>query len=203
MHMCVKTVAHPSLAIKAMICSIYTSKFLLNGYVSLTSHSTPVATTSPSTLEGIMQGRNRKIFQKGQSHLSWFFSQREILFPDGKFPFWLTHKKKKKKKSVVLKSQKKKKKKKKKVLSSFSHFLTPPLPFSIFHLPFLIFLLFCSIFPFFLASFFPVGQQKFPGQKSRGMGALPSTCYATGTMRELCSPSICSSFSQVLSLLLQ
>ena len=55
----------------------------------------------------------------------------------------------------------------KKVLSSFCNFST---------FPFTIFLLFFSIFtpfPFFLASFFPVGQQKFPGQKSWGGGTLP------------------------------
>ena len=54
-------------------------------------------------------------------------------------------------------------------LFSFLHF-----QFSIFH--FTIFLLFFSNFSpfstFFLASFFPVGQQKFPGQKSLG-GTLP------------------------------
>ena len=49
------------------------------------------------------------------------------------------------------------------------------LPFSTF--PFTIFLLFFSIFtpfPFFLASFFPVGQQKFPGLKSLGTLGIPS-----------------------------
>ena len=54
-------------------------------------------------------------------------------------------------------------------LFSFLHF-----QFSIYH--FTIFLLFFSNFSpfstFFLASFFPVGQQKFPGQKSRGGGVL-------------------------------
>ena len=70
----------------------------------------------------------------------------------------------------------KKKKKKKKVLSSFSYF-------SLFHFstfPFSIFLLFCSNFSFFLASLFPIGQQKIPGQKS--LGALyplphPAPCH--------------------------
>ena len=43
---------------------------------------------------------------------------------------------------------------------------------------------FSPLFPFFLASFFPIHQQKFPGQKSRGEGTLcplPPACYATAT----------------------
>ena len=51
--------------------------------------------------------------------------------------------------------------------------LFPLLPFSIFLPP--------PLFQFFPCHFFPVGQQKFPGQKSLG-GTLPpspSTCYAT------------------------
>ena len=76
---------------------------------------------------------------------------------------------------VILESekQKEKKKKEKKVFSSLWNFLL--LPFSISSFPFTIFLLFFSIFPlfhFFFASFFPVGEQKFPGQKSLG-GTLP------------------------------
>ena len=61
---------------------------------------------------------------------------------------------------------------------SCSHLLTfPPsiLQFSFFSSQF------SPLFPSFLASFFPVGQQKFPGQKS--LGALcplpPPVCYAT------------------------
>ena len=49
--------------------------------------------------------------------------------------------------------------------------------FSIFHLPFYNFPSFLLNFDhfslFFLASFFPVGQQKFPGQKSQGALCLP------------------------------
>ena len=61
------------------------------------------------------------------------------------------------------KAKKKKKKKKKKLYNVFL------LQFSVFHLFFSIF----TPFPFFsLASFFPIRQQKFPRQKSRG-GALP------------------------------
>ena len=65
--------------------------------------------------------------------------------------------------SVVLKSEKQKKKKK--VLSSFCNF-----PFS--HLPFLIFLLFFSIFPFFLPLFPGRSAEISPGEVSRG--TLPS-----------------------------
>ena len=73
------------------------------------------------------------------------------------------------------------KKKKKKKRSSPQGFYT----FSYFHFqvstfPFTIFLLFISIItliPFFLAYFFPICQQKFPGQKSLG-DTLPP-CYAT------------------------
>ena len=72
-----------------------------------------------------------------------------------------------------VKRKKKKKKKKKSPLFIFQLFL---LPFSIFHLPFSFF--FFLQFPFFLASLFPVGQQKFPGQKCRGALCLPA-CYAT------------------------
>ena len=49
------------------------------------------------------------------------------------------------------------------------------IPFSIFHLPLYIlpsFLLHFPPFAFFLADFFPIGQQKFPGQKSLG-GTMP------------------------------
>ena len=105
-------------------------------------------------------GRKRNVFQRWQSHFSWFFwffSRREMLFSR-----WFRKVKKKKKK---------KKKKSSSFLSSCScnfssfHFLFSTFPFSIF-------LLFCSIFSVFLASFFKVGlgHQKFPGQKSQGLG---------------------------------
>ena len=71
-----------------------------------------------------------------------------------------------------------KKKKKKKTLLIFH------LTFSIFHLPFYnvpSFFLNFHPFPFFPCLFFPVGQQKFPGQKSLGelCPLPPPTCYAT------------------------
>ena len=70
-----------------------------------------------------------------------------------------------KQKSVVLKREKKKGKRKKKVPSSFCNFSYR----TIFSFPLSLLsicLLFCSVLPFFLAFLFPVGQQKFPGQKS-------------------------------------
>ena len=83
-----------------------------------------------------------------------------------------------------LKAKKKTKNKNKK--KSSSHFVTfPP---SIFNFPpsFLQFSFFSSpfspLYPFFLTSFFPIGQQKFPGPEVCG-GALcpplPPACYAT------------------------
>ena len=109
------------------------------------------------------QGRNRKVFLRGQSHFALFFSPAWNAFFVENYHFgrpktnfsgfqkWQTNKQRKK------------------VLSSFCNFSTFYFPF--FTVPFTVFLLFFSIFnpfPFFLASFFPVGQQKFPGQKSRG-----------------------------------
>ena len=39
-------------------------------------------------LSAHIQGRNRHIFLRGQSHFSWFFPRCEMLFPSRKFPFW-------------------------------------------------------------------------------------------------------------------
>ena len=64
---------------------------------------------------------------------------------------------------------------------SFSCFFLQLFPASIFNFPpspFQFPLFFFSIFPFFFASCFPVGQQKFPSQKSLG-ALLPPACYAT------------------------
>ena len=75
---------------------------------------------------------------------------------------------------------------KKKVLSSFCNFSPFHFQFSTF--PFLIFFFF-SNFPFFLASLFPVGQQKFPGEKCQGALCPPSpSCYATGGSTRLYEP---------------
>ena len=68
-----------------------------------------------------------------------------------------------------VKSKKKKKKKKGGVLTSFYNFSYFQFQFSTF--PFSIFFLFFSIFspfPFFPCLFFPIHQQKYPGQKSLG-----------------------------------
>ena len=120
-------------------------------------------------------GCKRKIFLRGQSHFSWFFSRREMLFPSRKFPFWLTQNKF----QSFLKVKRKKKK------DPLLIFVTFP-PYIIFHLPFLNFPSFFPIFPFFFASLFPIGQQKFPGQKSLGgtllpAPCLPPPCYTTGS----------------------
>ena len=70
----------------------------------------------------------------------------------------------------------------KKHLLIFIHF--PPSILN-YTFPFTIFLLFFSIFPFFLASLFPVGQQKFPGEKaSRGHSAPPG-CYGPCSSQEI------------------
>ena len=78
------------------------------------------------------------------------------------------------------KGKRKKKKKRKEKKRSSPHFLTfPPsilnfpsslLKFSFFYSRF------STLFHFFLASFFPVGQQKFPGQKSLGGTLPPAPC---------------------------
>ena len=67
---------------------------------------------------------------------------------------------KNKNKQTKTKTKNKTKTETKQNLSPFI-FNFPPLPFQIF-------LLFLSIFPFFLAPFFPVGQQKFPRWKCQG-----------------------------------
>ena len=122
----------------------------------------------------VIRGVTGKIFLRGQSHFSWFFSQREMLFPGRKFPFWWT----KNKFMWFWKVRSKKNQKKK----SSPHSVTfPPsiLPFAIFRLPFFDFPSFLVHFPFFsLPLFFLLCQQKFPGQKSLG-ATLPPACYAT------------------------
>ena len=111
---------------------------------------------------GWMQGHNRKIFLRGQSNFSWFFSQHEMHFPGRNFHFGRP----KTNFSVFWKVRRRKKKR------SSPHFVTfPP---SIFNFPpsLLQFSFlssqFSPLFPFFLASFIPVGQQKLPGQKFLG-----------------------------------
>ena len=92
-----------------------------------------------------------------------FFPTWNMLFPGKNSPFWYTQI------SVVSKKWKAKKKKS----SAHFHNFSPSI-FNFSPLPFQIFLLFPSIFPFFLAPLFPVGQQKFPGEKCQGaLGPLP------------------------------
>ena len=114
-------------------------------------------------IEGVQmfkQGPNRKSFLRVQGHFSWFFSRREMLFHFSRPKANFSHFERWKKKKVL-------------VLSSFWNFSL--LPLSIFTFPFTIFLLSFSIppFPFFLASFFPIGQQKFPDQQSLGGHSAP------------------------------
>ena len=55
---------------------------------------------------------------------------------------------------------------------------------------------FSTLFPFFLASFFPLGRQKFPGQKSlRGSIPLPPACYVTAWHVFVCL--FCFVFNQI------
>ena len=101
-----------------------------------------------------MQGRNRKIFLRGQNHFSWFFPGVKCFFPVENFHFgwpktnfsgfgfekWQA------------KRKKKERKKKKGPLLIFVTF-----PLSMFHFPFTIFLLssIFTLFPFFPCLFFP------------------------------------------------
>ena len=114
------------------------------------------------------QGRNRHIFLRAQSNFSWFLSQCEMFFPGRKFPFWYTQNK--------FRSFSKVKSKKKKKKRSSPLFITFPTPISNFPSSLLQFSFFSPqfspLFPFFLASFFPICKHKFPGQKFLG-GTLP------------------------------
>ena len=105
-------------------------------------------------------------FQRGQRHFSWFFPAVKCFFPVENSHF-------DRPKTNFSGFEKWKAKKKKKKKGSSTHFVTSPF-FKISTSPFSIFLLFCSIFPFFLASLFPVGQ-KFHSTP-------PPTFYATGGM---------------------
>ena len=138
-----------------------------------------------------VQGRNRHIFLRGQSHFSWFFSQCEMLF----FPVETSHfgrpktnfcRFQKWKQKQTNKQPKKKKKKKR----SSPLFITFPTSISNFPPPLLQFSFFSSQFsPLFLASYFPIRQQKFPGQKSRGGGTLlPVTPLIVCVLSEVGEP---------------
>ena len=71
-----------------------------------------------SFVYGSLQGRNRHIFLRGQSHFSWFFSRREMFFPGRKYSHFGTPKTNNKFPSFSKVKSKKKKKKKKKKRSS-------------------------------------------------------------------------------------
>ena len=90
-------------------------------------------------------------FRGGKVTFPDFFPAWNMLFPGKNCSFWLTPNKFQWFQKVTSKN-----------LFPI-HFQFPPLPFQIF-------LLFLSIFPFFLAPLFPVGQQKFSGENV--MGAL-------------------------------
>ena len=110
-----------------------------------------------------LRGVIGKFFWGGRVIFPDFFPGMKCFFPVENFHFvdpkqiW-----------VVWKSEKQKKKKKRFSPHFFNFSTTFHLQFSTF--PFTIFFLFSifTLFPLFLASFFPVGQQKFPGQKSLG-----------------------------------
>ena len=111
------------------------------------------------------QGRNRHIFLRGQSHFSWFFSRREMLFPGRKFPFCRP-------KTNFCRFQKWKAKKKKgphlffwrfpASISNFPPFLLNFHPFSLFSLP---------LFSRYVSKNFPV--------RSLWGSLCPPACYAT------------------------
>ena len=129
-----------------------------------------------------IQGHNTKFFLRGQSHFSRYFPGREILFPGRIFWFLVDPKN-------FSSFEKWKAKKKKKVPFSFCHFATfSSFNFQFSTFPFTIFLVFFSISPFslfFLCSFFPVDDQKFPSQKSQGgtlPPAIPPACYTTASI---------------------
>ena len=138
------------------------------------------------------QGRNRHIFLRGQSHFSWYFSQREMFFPGKKIPIVVDPKQI----SVVFKSEEQKgKKKKKKKWSSplFSYFLlTSYFRFQFSTFPFTIFLLFFSIFTLF--PFFPDMSAKISRSEVSGghSAPCPPACYAT-----VANPLICPDWDHI------
>ena len=113
---------------------------------------------------GIITNGVRGIYFRGQSYFSQFCSQHEMLFAGRNFHFLEGPNKFQR----FQKSDKKKKKKKRR--GSSVHF---KLVFFLFHFrfstfPFAMFCLCFSVFLFFLASLFPVGQQKFLGKECQG-----------------------------------
>ena len=128
-------------------------------------------------------------FQHVKIYFSWNKVIKQILV------VFLKSEKQTTDKQTKNKNQNKTKNKTKTKTKVFSSFCRPNFPPSILNFPPSFFLPFYNfpsflplfpLFPFFRASFYPVGQQRFPGQKSRGLGEghsafpLPPACYATG-----------------------
>ena len=115
------------------------------------SSSWKLQITSMNIMVMPSHGRNRYIFLRGQSHFSRFFPGVTCFSP-------------------VENSHLGRPK------TNFRRFFLFPTPISNLPPYILQFSLFSSqflpLFLFFLASFFPIRQQKFPGQKSRGVGTL-------------------------------
>ena len=111
----------------------------------------------------IKKWRKRNIFQGAKSIFTIFSRYKLSILVDPT------------QNSVVSESDKKKIFNLKK---SSAHFHTfPPSIFNFPPLPFQIFLLFLSTFPFFLAPIFPVGEQKFPCEKYQGTLRKPPGPY--------------------------
>ena len=106
-----------------------------------------------------IQGRNRHIFLRGQSHFSWFFSGVKCFFPGESSHFGRPE--------TTFRSFLKCKAKKKKVLTSFSDVFL--LPFPIFHLFFSIF----TPFPFFPCLIFPDTSAKISRSEVSGGHSAP------------------------------
>ena len=108
------------------------------------------------------RGVTGKFFWGGKVIFPDFFPCVKCFFPVENFHFGSP-------KTNVCRFEKWKAKKK----TAFSNFPSFHFQFSTFSFNF-------PLFHFFLASFFLVGQQKFPNQKSLG-DTLPPACYATGS----------------------
>ena len=122
--------------------------------------------------EHIGRGITGKFFWEGKvifPVVKCFFPLENFHFGRPKRNFSGFEKWQAKKKTTTENNNKQTNNKKKKVLSSFCNFSIKffLLQFSFFSSQF------SPLFPFFLACFFPVGQQKFPSQKSLMGGTLP------------------------------
>ena len=122
------------------------------------------------------QGRKRNIFQRGKVIFVgfFFFFSSSFFFPFSSVKrfFLVENSHFGRPKTNFTGFEKWKERKEKKVPLCIWLF---PLPFQVHFstFPFSIFLLFFSLFPFFLASLFQVRQQKFPDEKCRGELPIP------------------------------